>query len=106
MAKAAKSTDIGREPFHRLSDSEILLFVTRTLQPHFPDADAPDLSAKLQKLKDVIEQQDDALSDWPHASSKDRMRDGLAKAKALLAQICNDLAATAENSAAPGAKTA
>jgi hypothetical protein len=39
MARTAKKSELGREPFRRLSDSEILLFVTRTLQPQL-DASA------------------------------------------------------------------
>jgi hypothetical protein len=38
MARTAKKSELGREPFRRLSDSEILLFVTRTLQPQLDDA--------------------------------------------------------------------
>jgi hypothetical protein len=106
MSKAAKTADTGREPFHRLSDSEILLFVTRTLQPHCPDADAPDLFAKLQKLKDLLDRQENTLLDCPHSSSTDRLHDGLANAKTLLAQIFDDLASAAGTSAARDAKTA
>jgi hypothetical protein len=42
MARTAKKS----EPFRRLSDSEILLFVTRTLQPQLDDSDAPNGNRK------------------------------------------------------------
>ena len=51
MAKTAKKGDLGREPVRRLSDSEILLFVTRTLQPLLDDADAANVFAKLQSVR-------------------------------------------------------
>ncbi len=78
MARTAKKSELGREPFRRLSDSEILLFVTRTLQPQLDDADAPNVFAKLQSLKDVLRQQEMTLPDWPDCAGKDRMRDALA----------------------------
>src|SRR5579864_3743213 len=93
MAKTAKKSDLGRGPVRRLSDSEILLFVTRTLQPQLDDADAPNVFAKLQSVKDILRQQDMALPDWPDGAGKDRVRDALAAAAELIAQIIDDLAA-------------
>ena len=92
MARAVKKSELGREPFRRLSDSEILLFVTRTLQPQLDDADTPNVFAKLQRLKDILRQQDMTLPDWPDCVGKDRMRDALAAAVGLIAQIIDDLA--------------
>jgi hypothetical protein len=92
MARAVKKSELGREPFRRLSDSEILLFVTRTLQPQLDDADTPNVFAKLQSLKDTLRQQDMMLPDWPDCVGKDRMRDALAVASGLIAQIIDDLA--------------
>ena len=80
MARTAKKSELGREPFRRLSDSEILLFVTRTLQPQLDDAEAPNVFAKLQSLKDLLGQQERTLPDWPDCAGKDRMRDALAGA--------------------------
>ena len=106
MSRAPKTTDIGHATFHRLSDSEILLFVARTLQPHL-DADAPDVFAKLQSLKDVLDQQELILLDWPDSSGKDRICNALAKAKDLVAQISGDFAGAASRDAAVrDAKTA
>jgi hypothetical protein len=93
MAKVQKSAETNRIPFRRLSDSEILLFVTRTLQTG--DADTADVFAKLQSLKGVLGQQEFMLSDWPDSPNKDRMRNALANAKNLVAQIANDLAGAA-----------
>lgn len=100
MARTAKKGEPGREPIRRLSDSEILLFVTRTLQPQLADADAPNVFAKLQGLRDVLRQQETILPDWPDCAGKDRMRDALAAAADLIAQIIDDLAGAARRAAA------
>ena len=102
MPKTKKKSELGRGPFHRLSDSEILLFVTRTLQPQLDDADAPNVFAKLQGLRDVLRQQEMALPDWPDCAGKDRMRDALAVAADLIGQIIDDLAGAARRDAAAG----
>ena len=95
MARTAKKSELGREPLRRLSDSEILLFVTRTLQPQLDDTDAPNVFAKLQSLKDTLRQQETTLPHWPDCAGKDRMRDALASAKVLIVQITDDLAGAA-----------
>jgi len=100
MARTAKKSELGREPIRRLSDSEILLFVTRTLQPQLEDADAPNVFAKLQSLRDVLRQQEMTLPDWPDCAGKDRMRDALAVAADLIGQIIDDLAGAARRDAA------
>jgi hypothetical protein len=100
MARTAKKSELGREPFRRLSDSEILLFVTRTLQPQLDDADASNVFAKLQSLKDTFRQQEMTLLDWPDCAGKDRMRDAFAAASDLIAQIVDDLAGAARRDAA------
>ena len=92
MPKTKKKSELGRGPIRRLSDSEILLFVTRTLQPQLADADAPNVFAKLQSLKDNLRQQEMTLPDWPDCAGKDRMRDALVVASDLIAQIIDDLA--------------
>jgi len=99
MARTAKKSELGREPYRRLSDSEILLFVTRTLQPQLDDADA-NVFAKLQSLKDVLRQQGMILPDWPDCAGKDRMRDAVAAAVDLIGQIIDDLAGAARRDAA------
>ncbi len=76
------------------------LFVTRTLQPQLDDADAPNVFAKLQSLKDILRQQEMTLPDWPDCAGKDRMRDALAVASDLIAQISDDLAGAAKRDAA------
>jgi hypothetical protein len=100
MARTAKKSELGREPYRRLSDSEILLFVTRTLQPQLDDADAPNVFAKLQSLKDILRQQAMILPDWPDCAGKDRMRDAVAAAVDLIGQIIDDLAGAARRDAA------
>jgi hypothetical protein len=102
MPKTKKKSELGREPFRGLSDSEILLFVTRTLQPQLDGADAPNVFAKLQSLKDNLRQQETILPDWPDCAGKDHMRDALAAAADLIGQIIDDLAAAARRDSAVG----
>jgi hypothetical protein len=107
MARTAKKCELGREPFRRLSDSEILLFVTRTLQPQLDDAGAPNVFAKLRSLKDILRQQEMTLPDWPDCAGKECMRAALAVASDLIAQIIDDLAGAARpDSAIREAKSA
>jgi len=96
MPKAAKSADFDRGPFHRLSDSEILLFLSRTLRPQFANGQAPTVVAKLQSLKDILDRQHGVVADLPDGAGKDRMRQSVAKANELVAQIVEDLAGTAD----------
>jgi hypothetical protein len=74
--------------------------VTRTLQPQLDDADAPNVFAKLQGLKDNLRQQEMTLPDWPDCAGKDRMRDALAVAANLIGQIADDLAGAAKRESA------
>jgi len=48
MPNTAKATEFDRGPFRRLSDSEILLFLARTLQPQIDGGEWPTVVAKLQ----------------------------------------------------------
>jgi hypothetical protein len=95
MTSTAKRSELGREPIRRLSDSEMLLFVTRTLQPRLDNTDAPNVFAKLQRLNDTLRQQQMALADLTDCDGKERLRDVLTDAQTLVAQIADDLAVTA-----------
>jgi hypothetical protein len=107
MSRAAKTTDNGRIPFRRLSDSEILLFLTRTLQPDSAGTEPSDIFAKLRELKDILDRQESALLEWAAAPGKDRLCEALATAKDLVTQIADDLAgAVRRESVARGAAPA
>ncbi len=84
MPKTAKATDIGGRP---KADSDVLHFLTRTLQSHVLDAEPQDVLAKLKNLKTALDQQETTLLDWPDSPSKTRMCEALAKAKDQVAQI-------------------
>jgi hypothetical protein len=75
MSRTVKKSELAGEPFRRLSDGEILLFVTRTLQPQSDDADVANVFAKLQSLRDILRQQEMTLPDGPDCAGNDRMRD-------------------------------
>jgi hypothetical protein len=106
MTRTAKRSDVGRKPIRRLSDSEILLFVSRTLQPRLDDAGAPNVFAKLQRLKDALRLQETSLLDVPDCVGKERLRDTLADARSLIAEIVDDLAGASRRDVAVEAKTA
>src|ERR1700691_4079486 len=95
MLKASKKAEKGYSPFRRLSDSEILLFVSRTLQPRSSEPETPDVFARLQSLKDIIDRQEIDLLDCPDSPGKDRFYASHLKAKRLVAQIAEDVAAAA-----------
>jgi len=100
MPSAANTTEFDRGPFRRLSDSEILLFVARTLQPIFHDGEALTLVAKLQGLRDILDRQDGIVADLPDGPGKDRIGETVTRAKELVAQIAELLAGAARKSSA------
>ena len=107
VSRMSKAADSGRAPFRRLSDSETLLFLTRTLGPRLPSAEVQDFSGKLQSLKDVLDRLETALLEWPDTPAKVRMWTDLAHAKRLALQMADDFADAAENEAgAQAAKSA
>ena len=98
MFKMSRKADPRRGPFRRLSDSEILLFVTKTLQSRTSDQESPDFSAKLQLLKDILDQQEIDLLNWPNSPSKDRfyashLLEGEAACRRTHQGFCRDAAA-------------
>src|SRR5580698_5307465 len=107
MLKASKKAEFSRGPFRRLSDSEILLFVARTLQPRSSEPETPDVFARLRSLKDIFDRQEIDLLDWPDSPGKDRFYASLLQAKSLVTQVADYLADAAKDStAASGRETA
>jgi len=90
MSKAVKTPATGRVPFQESQDTDVLHFLTRTLQAHILDAEPQDVLAKLQNLKDALAQQERTLSDWPDSPSKERICAALGKAMRLVRQIVDD----------------
>ena len=106
MLKAFKKADAKGGPFRRLSDSEILLFVSRTLQTRGSEQEAHDIFNKLQSLTDILDQQEVDLLNWPNSPAKDRFYASHLKAKALTAQIADYLGAAAKADQAASDKEA
>jgi hypothetical protein len=102
MFRMSKKAEPRRGPFRRLSDSEILLFVTKTLQPRTSDQETPDFAAKLQILKDIIKQQEIDLLNWPDSPSKDRFYASYLKAKRLVSELAEDFSGAASAAANSG----
>jgi hypothetical protein len=96
MLRAFKKAESGRSAFRKLSDSEVLLFLSRTLQSRGPDQGLPEVFNKLQNLKDILDQQELSLLDWPDSPGKDRLYASLLKAKSLTAEINDYLSAAAQ----------
>jgi hypothetical protein len=96
MSRTAKTDALGRAPFHRLSDGEILLFVSSMLQLPLDDASRPRVVAKLRSLKDLLDRQEATLPELPDCPGKRRMGDALTGAKTLVGQISDALTGTAK----------
>ena len=96
MSKATTKTDMGGAVLAKTADHDVLHFLRRTLQAHTLDAEPEDVLAKLQNLKNALEQQEITLSAWPTSVSNDRMCAALAKAKNVITQIVDDFAVAAE----------
>jgi len=100
MSKVAEINAGSRMPspnsIDRRDDSDVLHFLTRTLQAHFLDAEPRHVLEKLRNLKSALDQQETTLSDWPDSPSKDRICAALTKAKNLVAQIVDEFGAAAE----------
>ncbi len=96
MFKAFKKAEFSRGPFRRLSESEILLFVSRTMRSRDCEPDTPDVLGKLQSLNDILDQHEIELLDWPDSPGKDRLYASLLKAKGLAVQIADYLAGAAK----------
>jgi hypothetical protein len=80
--------------------SEILLFVARTLKPRSSETETPDIFARLQSLRNILDRQEVDLLDWPDSPGKDRFYASLLNAKRLVSQIADDLAEAATVDAA------
>jgi hypothetical protein len=100
MFKMSKKAELRRGPFRRLSDSEILHFVSKTLQPRSGDQETPDFSAKLQTLTDILEQQEVDLLNWPDSPSKDRFYASHLRAKRLVVELTEIFSCAASDVAA------
>ena len=96
MLEAFKKAEVTRGPLRRLSNSKILQFVSRTLHSRSFEPDAPNVFGKLQSLKDILNQQEIDLLDWPDSPGKDRFYASLLRAKGLAAQIADYLAGAAK----------
>jgi hypothetical protein len=78
----------------KAAESDVLHFLSRTLQAHFLDSDPQDMVAKLRALQTALDQQEITLSRWPDSPSKARICAALTKAKNLVAQIADEYGAT------------
>jgi hypothetical protein len=99
MPKAAKRIDVDLAPSiapKKAAEGDVLHFLTRTLQAHFLDSEPQDMLAKLQNLKDALDRQEATLAAWPDSPSKERICTALAKARALVAEIVDQFANTAQ----------
>lgn len=89
-ARAAQST----------AESDVLHFLSRTLQAHCLDAEPKHMLEKLRNLKIALDQQEITLSHWPDSPSKERICAALTKAKNLVTQIVDEFGIAATPQAA------
>lgn len=92
-----KTANAIEQPLRRAAESDVLNFLSRTLQAHFLDAKPQEVLAKLRNLEIALQQQENTLSAWPESASKSRICIALAKARSAVAQIVEDLGTTARN---------
>jgi hypothetical protein len=97
MPKAVNSIEDAAAPLARAGDSDVLHFLSRTLQAHFLDAKPQEILAKLRNLEIALQQQESTLSAWPDSASKSRISVALAKARSAVAQIVENLSTAARN---------
>jgi hypothetical protein len=95
MSKAAKPIEDRGAQLLRAADTDVLHFLSRTLQSHFLDARPQDVLDKLQNLHTALEEQENTLSEWPDSPSKERICAALAKARNAISQIVEDLGSAA-----------
>ena len=100
MFKMSRKAEPRRGPFRRLSDNEILLFVTQTLHPRGSDQDTLDFSAKLQALTEILDEQEMDLLNWPDSPSKDRFYASQLKAQRLVAELAENFSRAANDASA------
>lgn len=85
----------------RTAESDVLHFLTRTLQAHYLDGEPTTILTKLKNLKVALYQQELTLSHWPDSPSKDRMCEALAKARNLVTQIVDEFGGIVGKKSAP-----
>jgi hypothetical protein len=98
MSHAAKTGAFGGARLPQPADDadgDIVHFLTRTLQAHFIDGEPQRMLLKLQHLKSALDQQEITLADWPDSPSKGRIREALAKARNLVAEIAENFGSEA-----------
>jgi len=89
VSQSANRNTLDQSPL--ASDSDALLFLKRTLQFHSADAEKSAVFEKLQSLQRALDAQESMLLTGPNSPGKDRIRESLTKAKALVASILVDL---------------
>lgn len=91
MSKTIKADGECRAPSPQAAESDVLNFLSRTLQAHIVDGEPRVALEKLQILMIALEKQERTLADWPDTASKARICAALAKARDTVAKIVADL---------------
>ena len=108
MSKATHADENRRASVPRAAESDVLPFLSRTLQAHVLDGETHGALEKLQTLLIALEQQERTLADWPDSASKARICAALATARTAVSKMVADLArerSGAERSRIGAAKT-
>jgi hypothetical protein len=92
MAKATTADEDRGASLPQAAESDVLGFLSRTLQAHVLDGESHGALEKLQTLLIALEQQEKTLSGWPDSASKARICAALATARTAVSKIVADLA--------------
>lgn len=92
MSKATHADENRPASLPRAAESDVLRFLSRTLQAHVLDGETHGALEKLQTLLIALEQQERTLTDWPDSASKARICAALATARTAVSKIVADLA--------------
>ena len=91
MAKATHADENRPVSRPQAAESDVLPFLSRTLQAHILDGETHGALEKLQTLLIALEQQERTLADWPDTASKARICAALATARTAVSKIVADM---------------
>jgi hypothetical protein len=90
MSAPAQTADTNCKTVTDRSESDALRQLTRTLQFHLADEESQSVFARLQTLKNALDQQETTLLGWPDSPSRDRICKKLGDARNMVVKMIDD----------------
>ena len=90
MSQAVRTTGSDGASSQTPQPNDLLCFLARTLQFHSGESERDNAFEKLKRLKNALDQQETTLLSWPESPSKNRIRETLAKARKLVAEVVEE----------------